>query len=221
MDLSNHQTDPGESKFKMASSQAAPPPQFYVSPAVQHLSIHLDTFLYQNPHIDYLAVGGLIFHPNTTTPNLPRLLLLQRANSGRVFPRVWEIPGGACETTDETILHSLVREVSEETGMRVNNIVRQVGEIEYLTLKGVRWAKLCFLIGVEEVTGHEAVENVPVTIERSEHRASRWASTTVVEDVEVMTEGQREVMRSGFGAFEEWCNEGNRDLGERLVLLYL
>ena len=105
--------------------------------------------------------------------------------------------------------------------MRANNIVRQVGEIEYLTLKGIRWAKLCFLIGVEEVTGHEPIENVPVSIARSEHRASRWASTNVVEDVEVMTEGQREIMRSGFDAFEEWCNEGNRNLGERLVLLYL
>lgn len=126
-----------------------------------------------------------------------------------------------CESIDETILHSLARAVSEETGMRVNNIVGQVGEIEYLTLRGVRWAKLSFLIGVEDVTGHEAIEDVPVRLARSKHRASRWASANVVEDVLVMTEGQREVMRTGYGAFEEWCNEGNRDLGERLVLLYL
>jgi hypothetical protein len=105
--------------------------------------------------------------------------------------------------------------------MRVNNVVRQVGEIEYLTVRGARWAKMCFLIGVDEVTGHEAIENVPVRISRSEHRASRWASTNTVEEVEVMTEGQREVLRSGFGAFEEWCNGGNTGLGERLVLLYL
>lgn len=105
--------------------------------------------------------------------------------------------------------------------MRVNNIVRQVGEIEYLTSRGVRWAKMCFLVGVDEVTGQETIENVPVTIARSAHRASQWASTNTVEEIEAMTEGQREVMRNGFGAFEEWCNEGNRDLGERLVLLYL
>jgi hypothetical protein len=111
--------------------------------------------------------------------------------------------------------------VTEETGMHVNNVVRQVQEIEYLTVRGVRWAKLCFLLGTDEVTGHEALEDVPVMLTRNSHRASRWASTTVIEGVQVMTEGQREVMRSGFGAFEEWCNEGNGDLGERMVLLYL
>ena len=105
--------------------------------------------------------------------------------------------------------------------MRVNNIVRQVQDIEYLTVRGVRWAKLCFLVGVDEVTGHETAENVPVRIARSSHRASRWASATLIEELMVMTEGQREVMRSGFGAFEEWCTEGNRGLGERMVLLYL
>lgn len=105
--------------------------------------------------------------------------------------------------------------------MRVNNVVRQVQEVEYLTVRGVRWAKLCFLVGVDEVTGHEPIESVPVRIARNSHRASRWASTNVIEEVEVMTEGQREVMRSGFGAFEQWCTEGNQELGERMVLLYL
>ena len=105
--------------------------------------------------------------------------------------------------------------------MHVNNVVRQVQEVEYLTVRGVRWAKLCFLVGTDEVTGHEAIENVPVILTRTSHRASRWASTNVIEQVQATTEGQREVMRSGFGAFEEWCYEGNRDLGERIVLLYL
>lgn len=105
--------------------------------------------------------------------------------------------------------------------MRVNNIVRQVQDIEYLTVRGVRWAKLCFLVGVDEVTGYEAIENVPVRISRNLHRASRWASANGVEEVQVMTEGQREIMRSGFGAFEEWCTQGNQELGERMVLLYL
>lgn len=209
-----------EATDKMSSSQAAAA-QFYVSPAVQHLSIHLDTFLYQNPNIDRLAVGGLIFHPHTAVENSHRLLLLQRSNSCRCFPRVWEVPGGRSQSADETILHSLVRKVSEETGMRVNNVVTQVRETEYLTLKGVRWAKMCFLVGVDEVTGHEAMESVPIRTTGSAHRASRWASRNTVEEVEVMTEGQREVMRSGFEACETWCNEGHQQIGERMVLLYL
>ncbi len=205
---------------KMSSSQAHAP-QFYISPAVQHLSIHLDTFLYQNSNIDRLAVGALIFHPNPAAANSPRLLLLQRSNSSRVFPNIWEFPGGRSMTEDETILQSLVRKVAEETRMRVNHIFRRVQEIVYLTVRGVRWAKLCFLVGVDEVTGQEPIQNVPVRIVRSSHRAARWASRNEIEELEVMTEGQRGVMRSGFDAFAEWCAEGNRELGERLVLLYL
>jgi ADP-ribose pyrophosphatase YjhB (NUDIX family) len=124
-------------------------------------------------------------------------------------------------TEDETILQSLVRKVAEETRMRVNHIFRRVQEIVYLTVRGVRWAKLCFLVGVDEVTGQEPIQNVPVRIVRSSHRAARWASRNEIEELEVMTEGQRGVMRSGFDAFAEWCAEGNRELGERLVLLYL
>ena len=105
--------------------------------------------------------------------------------------------------------------------MRVNNVIQQVQEVGYLTVRGVRWAKLCFLVRVDQVTGHEAIENVPVRIARSSHRASRWASRNVVEEVEVMTEGQREVMRDGFAAFATWWAEDNEDMRQRMVLLYL
>ena len=52
----------------------------------------------------------------------------QRAATERAFPNMWEVPGGASETTDPTVLHSLAREVFEETGLHLTRVVRQVGK---------------------------------------------------------------------------------------------
>ena len=57
--------------------------------------------------------------------------------------------------SDETILHSLVREVSEETSMQVTQIMAQVGGMKCATVNGLRWGKICFMTGVEEITGRK------------------------------------------------------------------
>ena len=58
----------------------------------------------------------------------PRLLLVQRAATERAFPNLWEVPGGSSEGTDPTVLHSVAREVFEETGLHLTRFVRQVGK---------------------------------------------------------------------------------------------
>lgn len=68
----------------------------------------------------------------------PRLLLVQRAATERAFPNLWEIPGGSTETFDRSILHSVAREVFEETGLHLTRIVRQVGEgVEFQSAKQI------------------------------------------------------------------------------------
>jgi 8-oxo-dGTP pyrophosphatase MutT (NUDIX family) len=182
----------------MPSSQSSRV-QFHIPLSLQHLSVPLYTFLQENPHVDRLAVGGLIFCDKSSAKYSPRLLLLQRASFGCSFPYAWEIPGGTCEYTDETILHSLVREVYEATGLRVTRFVAQVGSMDYLVLKGVRWAKICFSIEVKATMGRDEMGDIAVRIDGMEHRDYRWAVSSDVELVSVMTEGQRDVMRTGFG----------------------
>ncbi len=46
-----------------------------------------------------------------------RILLLQRAPTDSM-PLRWEIPGGACDLEDESLLHAAARELREEAGLR-------------------------------------------------------------------------------------------------------
>lgn len=121
---------------------------------------------------------------------------------------MWEVPGGTCETSDPTIFHTLSREVFEETGLLVSAIKEQVGDLECSSLKGVRWAKMCFIvsvmdtrdqqIGAEEQLNEKKGSSLSISIDPEEHEAWRLADREVVEEVCVMSEGQREVMRAGF-----------------------
>jgi hypothetical protein len=82
----------------------------------------------------------------------------------------------------------------------VTDVKEQVGPLETLTVKGVRWGKLCFVVAVEGEGG--------VRIDESEHQAWRWSDKDQIEQVAVMTEGQREVMRLGFLGWEQSTREG-------------
>lgn len=91
--------------------------------------------------ISHIAVGALTFHPpthgyntNATTnvkeEQIPRILLLQRASTDSM-PNLWEIPGGACDAEDESILHSVARELHEEAGV----VAKTIGPVVELTSK--------------------------------------------------------------------------------------
>ena len=132
-----------------------PPIQIHIPPSLAHLAISLPTFLSQNPQYTNLAVSSLIFAPSTIPASATRLLIVQRAPTERGFPNRWELPGGGCEVSDPTILHSLARETFEETGLRLNRFCRQVGYgDEFVTGYGARekkWCKLSFEIEVAEL----------------------------------------------------------------------
>jgi 8-oxo-dGTP pyrophosphatase MutT (NUDIX family) len=185
-------------KHKMPSSTTSPSTAtpFQLSPSLNHLLIPLKTWLAQNTYSDRLVVGGLIFHP---TANPARLLILQRANNESAFPNVWEIPGGTCEASDETIVHSLAREIYEETHLTLQTVLDQIGDVEHLVLKGKWWSKICFLV---KVNLGDSGERAQVSFRPEEHQAFRWASRAEVERVPVMTEGQRDIMLRGFDLLE-------------------
>ena len=48
--------------------------------------------------------------------NSDRVLLLQRA-AHSFQPLLWELPGGRCESRDETVIGAAARELWEESGL--------------------------------------------------------------------------------------------------------
>ncbi|KAH0543457.1 hypothetical protein FGG08_002222 [Glutinoglossum americanum] len=199
------------------------PISIHIPPDLQPLAVPLRTWLREHPNYDRLAIGALIFAYDAE----PRILLVQRAAAERAFPGCWEIPGGSVEASDPTILHSVAREVFEETGLRLTRFVRQVGDgTEFVTRGGSggsrRWLKLDFEIEAAEMpVGMQAkaffdtsndtdtssgLEDIPIILDPEEHQFYGWATETDV-DKSFEDEGkytfispdQRHVMLDGFG----------------------
>ncbi|OCL13553.1 hypothetical protein AOQ84DRAFT_265720, partial [Glonium stellatum] len=147
---------------------------FIVPQELANFSISKSEFLIQNSQFQNLAVGAMVFQED-------RLLLVQRSASERAFPNLWEIPGGSCEDSDETILHGVVRELQEEAGLKVAKFVRQVTQFDWEDSlphhqPQKRWVKLIFEVEVEVENGKEGTERLDVILDPNEHQRYLWAT---------------------------------------------
>jgi 8-oxo-dGTP pyrophosphatase MutT (NUDIX family) len=199
----------------------APPPRplpeggftFTHQPSVAALSIPAKEFTSARKFISAAATGALVFSRATGED---RVLLIQRAAHDSMALR-WEIPGGACDPEDETMLHGLARELWEEAGLRLENVVRQVGEEHvFLTRRGLAVAKVTFEVEVETpALAGSGSESLPeVVLDPNEHARFLWATeeecrlgkVTVlhdsgeneVVDVTFTTKAQKEIVLLGF-----------------------
>ena len=128
---------------------------------------------------------------------------MQRSSHDSI-PDRWEVPGGSSDLDDRTILHSVARELWEETGLRLTRFNRQIGEgIAFETGQEPnkkQWLKLSFEVEVEilEVpsTSHahsykhhdssglgntnqfadQHLESLPITLDPDEHQNFAWAT---------------------------------------------
>ncbi|MCJ1390313.1 hypothetical protein MMC18_003171 [Xylographa bjoerkii] len=126
------------------------PISIHIPPKLEHHTISLSEYLEKHSIYDTLAVGAFIFsHSHLSSPSAPRLLLIQRAATERSFPNLWEIPGGGSELGDPTILHSVAREVFEETGLHLSRFVRQVGNGEEYRIGSKDEPKRCVKLNFE------------------------------------------------------------------------
>ncbi len=153
---------------------------FTHQPAVAALNIPAKSFVTARPLITGAATGALVFSRGPAGED--RVLLIQRAPHDSM-PLRWEIPGGACDWDDETMLHGLARELWEEAGLRLRSVVRQVGEERtFLTRRGLGVVKVVFEVEVETSaeagSGEDVVpEVVPaVVLDPNEHVRFLWAT---------------------------------------------
>ena len=150
----------------MAAMNTQTPISIHIPLELQRLAIPLHEFLRQYPKYEVLAVGAFIFTPVELDPSAQlRVLQVQRAATERSFPNLWEVPGGGADEKDPTILHSVAREIFEETGLHLTRFVREVGNgFEFKTGPRHRpkiWLKLTFEIEVAEI-GSAILHNLPL-----------------------------------------------------------
>jgi 8-oxo-dGTP pyrophosphatase MutT (NUDIX family) len=183
---------------------------FTLPPNLATFSAPLETFRESYDSKARLVIGAFIFSygcPRAVPPQAdaeeetakpePRMLLLHRA-SADAYGDLWDFPGGSVEETDETMVDAVKREVLEETGLQVSEIVECVGMhtwIDNRLGRDIKWAKFSFTVKVAE----ESEEDDPeIKLAEAEHQASMWATE---EDIKASLEERRGALK--FIAMEE------------------
>lgn len=127
----------------------------------------------------------------------PRLLLLHRA-SADAYGDLWDFPGGSVEESDETIVDAVKREVKEETGLQVTEIVECVGMHTWIDARpgrDIKWAKFSFTVKVAEAKDEKDPE---IMLAEAEHQSFMWATE---EDIRASLEEREGALK--FIAMEE------------------
>ncbi|KAI1465087.1 NUDIX hydrolase domain-like protein [Daldinia caldariorum] len=144
------------------SGLAPPAPTPFTSPAsLASFKIPLKAYLQEHPQFNSVAVAAFVFNEEG------KLLIVQRAAHDS-FPLLWEVPGGACDYEDESLLHAVARELWEESGLRAKSIVTLVGKGLPIPYRGNRcMCKYSFLTEVEQYD---------IKLDPNEHQAFLWVT---------------------------------------------
>ncbi len=137
----------------------------------------------RNIKLDAVTTGNLVFNPEG------KVLVIQRAGHDSL-PNRWEIPGGAVDPEDQTILHGAAREIWEESRLVAKRFVRLVTEGPggrdlqiFPNSRKTLW--LCRFSFIVEVESWETVHLDP-----AEHQAFAWVSEDEVKNQKI---GEREL----------------------------
>ncbi len=115
--------------------------------------------------VPHLVASAVVIHSN-------RVLLLQRA-AHAFQPLLWELPGGRCESRDESVIAAAARELWEETGLVANQVMDVVGKYQWLD-KGEVWKKVTFLMAIEHDNQGNGLPQVK--IDPKEQACFIWAT---------------------------------------------
>jgi len=125
-----------------------------------------------------------------------KALLVQRADDDDFLPGYWEQVGGKVES-GETQKDAVVREIREEAGINVKPL-HSYNQFEYTHPDGraiCEYAYICELIGE------------PSVILSHEHQAYQWITPEDIENVQLMTDSLRGVVRQGFQEVKHYISE--------------
>ncbi|CAJ2506802.1 Uu.00g079880.m01.CDS01 [Anthostomella pinea] len=145
----------------------AAPTTFTTDPSIAAFKQTLRAYLDAHPEpegitLDGIAVSAFVFNPEG------KLLLVQRAVHDSM-PEKWEVPGGASDFEDGSLLHAVVRELWEESGLRATAVGKAIAVDDRFTTKrrNLQMRKFSFMV---------SVEGYHVKLDDNEHQKFSWVS---------------------------------------------
>ncbi|NMC51286.1 NUDIX domain-containing protein [Candidatus Kuenenbacteria bacterium] len=134
-----------------------------------------------NNVISQVVLGAVIFSGN-------KVLIVQRNKDENIFPNMWELPSGKKELLEGCIT-SLLREIKEETGLRVK-VINILSVFNY-QIKKEKIIKDCTQINfLVRAVGHKVVIS-------KEHQDYAWISKNHIRRYNLSKETKK-VIRQGF-----------------------
>lgn len=116
------------------------------------------------PAVEARAVGAVIRDQNGR-------IFVQRRSAARSFlPGVWDIVGGRVES-GESDLEALAREIREETGWTLAEVLVELGTWSWADAAGTTWTEVDFLVLV-------AGDLTDPRLEAGKHDEPRWIDET-------------------------------------------
>ncbi|KAJ8123021.1 hypothetical protein ONZ43_g932 [Nemania bipapillata] len=186
------------------------PSHFICDPSVAKFNVSLGAYLETDTSLHGICGGAFVFD------DTGRLLLVQRAAHDS-YPLRWEVPGGTIDAEDESLLHGLVRELWEETGLRARCVAGVVGKgYTFLTRRPVCVCKYHFFVDVEAYD---------VRLDPNEHAAFVWVTEDEAKakkcgDIELVytSSPQEAVILEAFGSGRKGAETQDRIHGPAITI---
>ena len=154
---------------------------------------------------DKVVVGAatLQYTLDLSSSKMPSILLLKRAPHELYFPNVSELPSGKVDPSDPTLKYALARELKEETGLDVTEVLAELKPMIYVTEKTV-----IDDTGRESFVSKSAIQlnyvvsvsGGEVKLNADEHSESYWATREDLGELDITIE-MRTVIQEAF----EWA----------------
>ncbi|KAK2008204.1 hypothetical protein LZ32DRAFT_27512 [Colletotrichum eremochloae] len=158
----------------------------FLSMSRQEVQLHFTSN--NSPRVDKVTVGAAILRYDTSGP---RVLLLKRNPNEKHYPNVFEIPGGKVDAADSNIRDAIIREVIEETQLRVLDITSPLSFMTYTTEKSEKTHT-----GQDKIVKRNAlqlsyivtVEGTDFQVNEKEHSTGIWANRESLDQVLITPE---------------------------------